>query len=225
MFNRYFEAGEDSMEFLFAHMAVKNIDFALISLNCVLDPQNINYDLFRDEHTYYFFHIQSILAACGNLYNIFYGHTYGEFSKVGMANRPSQINPQPQINRPQRLRSVFGVGKRQFPLVFDKSARNTNAHFDERFDALHWNVGDYNLLDDDMDPEMRAAIMNQRHLRTFDRRNGCYYTYGRKNKQLQRVSVDFRELMTQLQQMREQIVSHPIFESRWVDRMPGDILE
>ncbi len=219
MFNRYFEAGEDSMEFLFAHMAVKNIDFALISLNCVLDPQDINYDLFRDENTYYFFHIQSILAACGNLYNIFYGNTHGQFSIAGKGDALCYAN------RPQRLRSVFGVGKRQFPLVFDKSARNTNAHFDERFDALHWNVGDYNLLDDDMDPEMRVTIMNQCHLRTFDRRNGCYYTYGRKNKQLQRVSVDFRELMTQLRQMREQIVSHPIFESRWVDRMPGDILE
>ena len=219
MFNMYFEAGEDSMEFLFAHMAVKNIDFALISLNCILNPPDINYDLFRDEHTYYFFHIQSILAACGNLYNIFYGVPYGQFSKVG------RRKDQEQVNRPQKLRSVLGVGKRQFPLVFDKTARNTNAHFDERFDALRWNVGDYNLLDDDTTPEMRAAIMNQYHLRTFDRRNGCYYTYGHKSKRLQRVSVDFRELMTQLQQMREQIVRHPIFESRWVDRMPGDILE
>lgn len=207
------------MEFLFAHMAVKNIDFALISLHCILDAQNINYDLFRDEHTYYFFHIQSILAACGNLYNIFYGPIYGQFSKVGATNRLQKVN------RPQRLRSVFGVEKRQFPLVFDKSARNTNAHFDERFDTFRWNVGDYNLLDDDVDPEMRTVIMNQHHLRTFDRGNGCYYTYGRRNNRLQRVSVDFRELMTQLQRMREQIVNHPIFESRWVDRVPGDILE
>ncbi len=219
MFNRYFEAGEDSMEFLFAHMAVKNIDFALISLNCVLDPQDINYDLFRDEHTYYFFHIQSILAACGNLYNIFYGHTYGEFSKAGKGKNLRQVN------RSQTLRSVFGVGKRQFPLVFDKSARNTNAHFDERFDALRWNVGDYNLLDDAVGPEMRAAIMNQYHLRTFDRGNGCYYTHVLRGGQLQQVSVDFQELMTQLQQMRERIVSHPLFESRWVDRTPWDVLE
>lgn len=219
MFNRYFNAGEDSMEFLFAHMAVKNIDFALISLNCILNPPDIDYDLFRDEHTYYFFHIQSILAACGNLYNVFYGPPYVQFSRVGQKKETRQVN------RSQTLRSIFGIGKRQFPLVFDKSARNTNEHFDERFDVLRWNVGDYNLLDDDMDPEMRATIMSQHHLRTFDRVSGLYYTYGRKGKRLQRVSVDFRELMKQLQQMREQIVNHPIFESRWVDRMPGDILE
>lgn len=220
MFNRYFEAGEDSMEFLFAHMAVKNIDFALISLHCILDPQNINYDLFRDEHTYYFFHIQSVLAACGNLYNIFYGPIHGQFSKAGETNRPQQVN------RPQRLRSVFGVGKREFPLVFDKSARNTNAHFDERFDAMGYNVGDYNLLNDDMDPNMRETILNRYHLRTFDRSSGVYYTYalrGRNN--LQQVAVDFCELQEQLVAMREQIITHPIFESRWVDRMPGDILK
>lgn len=79
MFNRYFEAGEDSLEFLFAHLVVKNIDFAKISLRCILDPYPINYELFPDEHTYVFFHIQSVLTACGNLYNVFYGNGSGAY--------------------------------------------------------------------------------------------------------------------------------------------------
>ena len=215
MFNQYFTAGENSVEFLFGHLAVKNIDFATISLKCILGPQHIDYTLFQDEHTYYFFHIQNILTACGNLYNVFYGNS-----------RWQRMNDGSVANRPRLLRETFDIGSKGFPLVFDKAVRNTNEHFDERFDLVRWNVGDYNLLDDDMDTEMRATILNHYHLRTFDRSNGIYYTYVCRDKSgLQQVEVNLKELQKQLAVMKEHIVTHPLFESRWVDRMPGDILE
>ena len=212
MFNRYFEAGEDSVEFLFAHLAVKNIDFAKISLSCILEPHCIDYALYQDEHTYFFFHIQSVLTACGNLYNIFYGN--------GMWMRHHNND----INRPSLLRKTFDINKSKFPLVFDKSVRNTNEHLDERFDEFRWNIGDYNILNRNTPPDMRATILNENHLRTFDRSNNCYYTYIRRDGRFIPKVVDLQELLEQLFRMRTQITTHPIFESRWVDRMPGDIL-
>lgn len=215
MFNQYFAAGEDSIEFLFAHLAVKNIDFAAVSLRCILEPRRIDYTLFQDEHTYYFFHIQSILTACDNLYNIFYGNF-----------RWQRANDSVVANRPKLLRETFHIEAKSFPLVFNKAVRNTNEHFDERFDVFRWNVGDYNLLNNTMDAEMRETILNHYHLRTFDRDNGVYYTYVRGGKNgLRQAAVNFYELQKQLAAMRERIITHPIFESRWFDRMPGDILK
>lgn len=159
---------------------------------------------------YYFFHIQSILTACGILYNIFYGNN-------GRSRRYT-------VNRPLLLRKAFGIDKNRYPLVFDKAVRNTNEHFDERFDAFGWDIGDYNLLDHNTPPDMRTAILKENHLRTFDRSNNCYYTYVRHQGEFVQKSVDFRELLMQLLAMRERITTNPILESRWKDQMPGDIL-
>lgn len=213
MFNRYFEAGEDSLEFLFAHLTIKNIDFALISLTCIMNPPNIDYALYQDKHTYYFSHIQSVLTACGNLYNVFYGNGLWTHRQTNT------------LNRPALLRDTFNINRRQFPLVFEKAARNTNEHFDERFDDFRWNVGDYNILDHNTPLDMWATILNSHHLRTFNCETGCYHTYVRRSGRLVPMTLDFRRLQEQLLQMKDQIVSHPIFESRWSNRMPGDILE
>lgn len=215
MFNRYFEAGEDSMEFLYTHLTVKNIDFALISLSYILDNEvNIDYERFNDEHTFYFFHIQSVLTACGIIYDVFYS-----------PNMPWSYARHRKINRGKLLRNTFGVNISRFPVIFDKAARNTNVHFDERIDSFGWNVGDYNIIDNNTTDEMRRTILNQYHLRTFDRRNGCYYTYVRRGERLERKTISFFELRRQLEELRSIIVNNPIFESRWIDRMPGDILE
>ena len=159
---------------------------------------------------YYFFHIQSILTACGILYNIFYGNN-------GWSRRYT-------VNRPLLLRKAFGIDKNRYPLVFDKAVRNTNEHFDERFDAFGWDIGDYNLLDHNTPPDMRTAILKENHLRTFDRSNNCYYTYVRHQGKFVQKSVDFQELIMQLLSTRKRITTNPIMESRWKDQMPGDIL-
>ena len=217
MFNRYFEAGEDSLEFLFAHLAVKNIDFAMISLRCLLEPYPVNNELFPDEHTYVFFHIQSVLTACGNLYNVFYGNGSGAYRYHLQYVRP--------IQRTTLLREIFDINRKHFPLVFNKAVRNTNEHFDERFDEFRWNIGDYNIVDFNTPRDMRDTILGETHLRTFDRRNGYYHTYIRRKGECVPMHVNLHKLYLELSIMRDQITKHPIFESRWVDRMPGDIIE
>ena len=144
MLNRYFRATEDNIDFLYANIAVKNIYFALISLDYIFNYNDFEIGIYHDEHAFYFFHIQSILTACGNISNVFYNY--------------SGFNGKQVTARCSRLRKLLNIYKKDYPLVFQKEVRNTNEHFDERYEALHGNVGDYNLLDRDTDPYMRAVI-------------------------------------------------------------------
>ena len=203
MFNREFEA---NIIFMFVHLSVKNINFALISLRCLLEEREIDKELYLDEITYYFFHIQSLLAACGNLSNVFYSNGFN-------GRVPSE--------RSQFLRNQFEISKGSFPLVFQKEARNTNEHFDERYDASGSQFGDYNLLDANTTQEMRDSIMNTPHLRTFDRASGTYHTYDRN---YQPISYDLHELKVQLSEMRRRIVESPIYDIGWIDNIPEAIV-
>jgi hypothetical protein len=198
VFNREFEA---DVIFLFAQLSVKNINFALISLRCLLDGRDIDTELYLDEITYYFFHIQSLLTACGNITNVFYNNGY---------------NGRVLTERSKLLRCQFGICRDQFPLVFQKEARNTNEHFDERYDVSGSQFGDYNLLDANTTQEMRDSIMNTPHLRTFDRASGIYHTYDRN---FQPIRYDLHELTDQLLEMRRRIAESTIYESGWIDNI------
>lgn len=96
----------------------------------------------------------------------------------------------------------------------------TNIPIDEVFRVQ---VRDYNIFDNDTPMEQRKTILNQYHLRTFDRTNGCYYTYSRNSHS--QITYDFNELKKELLEMRELIINDPIFESRWVSKVPQDILK
>lgn len=39
------------------------------------------------------------------------------------------------------------------------------------------------------------------------------------------IQYDLQTLRTQLIEMRYRITCHPLFESGWIDRMPGDIIQ
>ncbi|MFZ3170693.1 MAG: hypothetical protein WA118_01705 [Carboxydocellales bacterium] len=210
MFNRYFEAGEYNREFLFAHLTVKNIDFALISLECILEREEFDVTLYTDMHTYYFFHLQSLLAACGNISNVFYSFGFG-----GLRTRR-------ESDRSRELRELFGINRRSFPLVFQKEFRNTNEHFDERIDSFCGNMGDYNILDRYTPQHLRDTVHNNPHLRTFDRECGIYHTFDRS---LRPIQFNLHNLKDELLEMRRRITSAPIFNDGWIDRIPGDIIE
>ncbi len=203
MFNKYIETDGSNKEFIFANIALKNIDFALVSLDYIFNhSSDFELGIYHDEHTFYFFHIQSILNACGNLYDIFYNlRTY----IWGIKN----VNPS---IRSDQLRRAFGVSKRDFPTIFNKEARNTNAHFDERYDAAGYIVGDYNLLDENTDPFIRHTIITDYHLRTYDKTNFIYYTF---NGSLTKISYDLRVLKTELVNLRTLIADNPITNSGW----------
>ena len=204
MFNQYITTDGTNKEFIFANIALKNIDFALVSLDYIFNHSDFEYGIYHDEHTFYFFHIQSILNACGNLYDIFYNRN---FYIRGVRNANPSI-------RSAQLRQTFCVNKRNFPTIFNKEARNTNTHFDERYDAAGYIVGDYNLLDTGTDPCMRDIINNNYHLRTYDKTNFVYYTF---NSYGTRIRFDLKVLKNELWDLRNLIINNPITNSGWND--------
>lgn len=210
MKNQYFDTSIDS-DFIYANSALVNINCALVSLEYILNDY-VYYDrsigIYHDEHTYYFYHIQALLTACGNLSNIFYNHS--NYSNKAITKRCS------------RLRRRFEITEAPYRLIFQKEARNTNEHFDERYDEFGSNLGDYNLLDENVDVEMRKTILNNPHLRTYDKGNHIYYTYGRKRNL---INYNFEEMKQELQDMQEKILSNPITNCAWINQHPNDISE
>lgn len=208
MMNQYFDTSIDS-DFIYANSALVNINCALVSLDYILNDYihfNRSIGIYHDEHTYYFYHIQALLTACGNISNIFYNHS--NYSNKAITSRCS------------RLRRRFEITEAPYRLIFQKEARNTNEHFDERYDEFGCILGDYNLLDKNVDVEMRKTILNNPHLRTYDKENHIYYTYGRKRNP---VNYNFEEMKQELQDMQEKILSNPITNSAWINQHPNDI--
>ena len=206
MLNRYFEATEDNLDFMFANTSVKNIHFALISLDYIFHHSDFKMGIYHDEHTFYFFHIQSLLTACGNISNVFY-NTGGGFDGRRVTERC------------RSLRAVLGIQKKDFPLVFQKEFRNTNEHFDERYDDFRGQLGDYNILDNNTQQHMRDIIETNPHLRTYDKVRRIYFTYNRKK---ERIQYDLQVLQRELHEMLDRITGTPEFTSAWTISMWGE---
>lgn len=208
MLNKYFDASKVSPDFVYANIAVKNIYFALISLDYIINHPEFEIGIYHDEHTYYFFHIQSILTACGNISNIFYNHG-GSGDKAATA-------------RSKRLRDTFGITRARFPLVFQKEVRNTNEHFDERYDKYDKPIGDYNIIDKNTDAFIRDCIETNTHLRTYYKDRFEYVTYNRKQ---ERIIYNLIELRNELFTMLNHITQNPVLDSGWSTTPQNERLE
>ena len=200
MFNSKIYLNESNKDFVYANSILKNIDFALVSLTNIFDFEENYTNSYGDEHTFYFFHIQSILTACGCITDNFYPHgIYGkDITQRGI-----------------RLRKLFNISKNEFPLVFQKEARNTNIHYDERYDRFFSGVGDYNLIGRETPINMKNYILSNPHLRTYDINRRIYITYDRN---LRQIEYNFGTLQKELLVMRDRIQHNPITNSAWVDQ-------
>ena len=57
MLNCYFDASKVNPDFVYSNIAVKNIYFALISLDYIINHPEFDIGIYHDEHTYYFFRL------------------------------------------------------------------------------------------------------------------------------------------------------------------------
>lgn len=208
--NQYFDSSIDP-DFVFANSALKNINFALVALDYILDDY-VHYEntigIYHDEHKYFFYHIQALLTACGNINNIFFNNSNWKNKTI--------------TERCARLRRRLGITKAPYRLIFQKEARNTNEHFDERYDMFNSNIGDYNVLYENMDNDMRNVILKNPHLRTYDKTKHIYYTYGRNRNP---ISYDLEEMKNELVEMREKIKDNSITNSAWINEYPNEFVE
>jgi hypothetical protein len=202
MLNRYFNS-KNNPDLLYANIVLKNINFALIALDYIFNNHHYDIGIYHDEHTYYFYHIQSLLTACGNISNVFYNTFSGKTA----------------CERSKRLRDLFNVSKRKYPLIFQKEVRNTNEHFDERYEQFDNCVGDYNILDKDTDLVMRAIITINPHLRTYDKENQIYITY---NRQLNRIEYNLRQLQQELFELQGVISRSDLFIDNWTRNIDSE---
>ena len=192
MFNEEMKITVENESMLYIKMAIKNADFALISIDRILNTQNIDYSIYQDRHTFYFYYIQNLLAACGNISNIFNFPIPYRVARVGV------ITP---FERSKALREKCGLNIKDFPLIFNRDARNTNMHFDERYDEYDRRIGDYNIIDEDTPYEEREAILNTPHLRTYNKQDQIYITVGRRGKRIEYPLIQLRQELNRLKQL------------------------
>lgn len=192
MFNRPIEIAKENESILFINAVIENLRYANISLDIMFNGGKDIYQKYYDEHTFYFFHMQSILTAQGNIYNVLYNDF---FKKREVSKR-----------RVERVRAAFGIDLSMYPLVGNKKFRNTSAHFDERYYQYN-GVGDMNILKSNTPIDEREIILNTPHLRTIDIENWIYYSYdGRGN----RIQLDLRELKREIFGMLKELCINDI---------------
>jgi len=184
MFNRQIEITRENESILFINSVIENLRYGLISLDMMFnyDEESV-YQKYYDEHTYYFFHMQSVLTAQGNIWNVLY------------CNYPQKR--QISQERVRKVREAFGIDLSRYPLVGNKKFRNTSAHFDERYYQYN-GVGDMNLLKSDTLASERKAILNTSHLRTIDVENWIYYSYDGRGR---KIRLNLRELRNEMYDM------------------------
>lgn len=194
MYNKWICNTSNNEGFMFANLAIKNIE----SIEHIFNAQ-IDYKLYQDDYTYYFYYLQNLLTACGSITDIFYNN-------IWIAGKNNVRSPK---QRSQHLRAIFGVDMRMFPLVFTKEARNTNTHSDERYEEHNFNIGDYNIIDEYTPDDIKRAIINTPHLRTYDRSNQMYITRDRRGNTIR---LPLEQLRQELLAMKNRIEANEIYK-------------
>ncbi len=185
MFNRRIEITKENEPILFINAVIENLRYAIISLDAIFSQKD--YSGYYDEHTFYFFHMQSVLTAQGNIYNVLFNDY---FTRRQMSRE-----------RVREVREKFGVDLARYPLVGNKKFRNSNAHFDERYYKFNI-VGDMNILRSDTPESERKQILETPHLRTIDVDNRKYYSYDNNGKP---IDLDLNELRNEMYGMLSEL--------------------
>ena len=194
MFNRKIEITKENESILFINAVIENLRYAIISLDAIFNTRD--YSDYYDEHTFYFFHMQSVLTAQGNIYNVLFNDYFGRKN----------------ISR-ERIRIVrenFGIDLSKYPLIGNKKFRNTGAHFDERYYEFN-GIGDMNILRPDTPENERVQILGTHHLRTIDIDKWLYYSYDARGN---RIVLDLQELRSEMYAMLTELCTCDIRKER-----------
>lgn len=199
MFNRKIKITKENESILFINAVIENLRYAIISLDAIFNTSDCSdysdYSDCYDEHTFYF-HMQSVLTAQGNIYNVLFNDYF----------RRKNISRE----RVRIVRENFGIDLSKYPLIGNKKFRNTSAHFDERYYEFN-GIGDMNILRHDTPENERLQILGTHHLRTIDIDKWLYYSYDAHGNQ---IVLDLQELKSEMYSMLTELCTCDIRKER-----------
>lgn len=194
MFNRKIKITKENESILFINAVIEYLRYAIISLDAIFNTSD--YSDYYDEHTFYFFHMQSVLTSQGNIYNVLFNDYF----------RRKNISRE----RVRIVRENFGIDLSKYPLIGNKKFRNTSAHFDERYYEFN-GIGDMNILRHDTPENERLQILGTHHLRTIDIDKWLYYSYDARGNQ---IVLDLQELRSEMYSMLTELCTCDIRKER-----------
>lgn len=213
----YFVSRAGNKDFLFHHLAINYIEFAKISLEAIFQGPKPDEEslLLQNASLYYFYYMQMALNACSGLWNIFFTDKNFHGGSAPAKKRASAIGgarlddlrpmETPRC-RASRLRKNYDISEKEFPILSNKTFRNTNEHFDERIDMVNGQLGDWNIITSKTEPDIQKEILTELHLRTVDLASWTYYTCDR---QMRKISFSLKGLKSELEQLEKKLNAHP----------------
>lgn len=201
MFNQYLEMTEDNYEIIMANAIIENLKFLIISLDIIFN-QKTNETFFYEEYTFYFYHLQNALTSCGNIINVF---------------TPNSRFYKERNERALYLQNYFKIDRKKYTCLFDKSFRNANEHFDDRYDYFKGRAGDYSVVGKRTEPTVRDAILNSPHIRTLDTEKWLYITYDKSGN---KIVCNLRQLREEAYDLLFTISSHPKIANSTLTHIP-----
>lgn len=201
MLNEYIDSEDMTEDTLLLATIRMNIEFALVSVRCVINSPNYDEEVYGNRFVYYFFHLQSLLTACGSITSAFFSTP--PFSSINPVTRRYDSNIYRRIAESERrLRENYGISRERYNLIFQREMRNTVIHSNERIVEHNGRLGDFNIIDDNTSQPVIDEILGTPHLRTIDLRTMRYYTYDRKKRQ---IVISLRELEEQLEELQNAV--------------------
>ena len=201
MFNEYIGCEDMTEDTLLLATIRMNTDFALVSVRCILNSPNYDEEVYGTRYVYYFFHLQSLLTACGNITSAFFNPK--PYSSINPDTRRYDGGIYRRIEESaRRFRDQYGITRERYNLIFQKEMRNTVIHSNERIIEHNGRLGDFNIIDHTTPQTVIDEILGTPHLRTIDLRTMRYYTYDRRKRQ---IMISLHELEQQLVDLQRAI--------------------
>lgn len=226
MFNVSFDPITGDKVYIFHQHILKNIQYATIALDHILQRVYDKNEIreYSSPHIYYFSNMEAVLNACSGICNV-----------LNYCNNRNKV----AYYRSKLLREYYKITIGNFPIILNKSIRNTNEHFDERIDLLHGETGDCNIIDENTPEDIKKIILEQMHLRTLDLKAMEYITYVLRagytslpynEERLEKAVIDLKNLREEFVKLKGQIYrmrDERIKEKRscnWLDENLNEIL-
>ena len=178
---------------LFNQSLKLNIISAIKAIEFLLFPKDDTIKDYGGITIYSFYHMQNVLFNCGQIFNLF-----------NDKSQNSEIS-----NRAIRLLKLYKLDKKRFPIIFDKCARNTWEHIDERIDSCRNIGGDLYVITEDISNFSKMCIENSTCLRIF---NSVEKTYTSCDRDYNTVTIKLNDLNVELTELLEIVKSVNLME-------------